>query len=68
MHVKRELPTDTQVEFLLWNYRLPNQEELDALKDKLNYYMTLNPRVYNHFEEYATDNVHPMTALRTSVS
>ena len=30
--------------------------------------MTLNPRVYKHFEEYATDNVHPMTALRTSVS
>ena len=30
--------------------------------------MTLNPRVYNHFKEYATSNVHPMTALRTSVS
>ncbi len=30
--------------------------------------MTLNPRVYNHFKEYATGNVHPMTALRTSVS
>lgn len=30
--------------------------------------MTLNPRVYTHFEEYVTDHVHPMTALRTSLS
>ena len=30
--------------------------------------MTLNERVYKHFEEYVTDDVHPMTALRTSVS
>ena len=30
--------------------------------------MTLNTRVYKHFEEYVTDHVHPMTALRTSVS
>ena len=49
------------------NYRLPTEEVAD-LKKKLNYYMTLNPRVYKHFEEYVTDNVHPMTALRTSVS
>ena len=54
--------------FLLWNYRLPTQDELDALREKFYHYMTLNPRVYKHFEEYATDNVHPMTALRTSVS
>ena len=54
--------------FLLWNYRLPTQEELEELKEKLKQYMTLNPRVYKHFEEYATDDVHPMTALRTSVS
>ena len=48
--------------FLLWNYRLPTQEELEELKEKLKQYMTLNPRVYKHFEEYATDDVHPMTA------
>ncbi|WP_053037841.1 citrate synthase [Staphylococcus haemolyticus] len=57
-----------EVVFLLWNYRLPTQDELDALREKFYHYMTLNPRVYKHFEEYATDNVHPMTALRTSVS
>ena len=47
---------------------MPTQDELDALREKFYHYMTLNPRVYKHFEEYATDNVHPMTALRTSVS
>lgn len=57
-----------EIIFLLWHYRLPNKEELNELKEKLFNYMTLNPRVYSHFEEYATDNVHPMTALRTSVS
>lgn len=44
-----------EVIFLLWNYRLPNEEELAHLKGKLNQYMTLNPRVYTHFEEYVTD-------------
>lgn len=43
-----------EVIFLLWNYRLPNEEELAHLKGKLNQYMTLNPRVYTHFEEYVT--------------
>ena len=57
-----------EIIFLLWNYRLPNKEELQELKSKLYEYMTLNPRVYKHFEEYVTDKVHPMTALRTSVS
>ena len=47
---------------------MPNKEELQELKSKLYEYMTLNPRVYKHFEEYVTDKVHPMAALRTSVS
>lgn len=57
-----------EIIFLLWNYRLPTKDELQELKSKLYEYMTLNPRVYKHFEEYLTDKVHPMTALRTSVS
>lgn len=57
-----------EIIFLLWNYRLPTKDELQELKSKLYEYMTLNPRVYKHFEEYVTDKVHPMTALRTSVS
>lgn len=57
-----------EVMFLLWNYRLPNEQELKELQEKLYGYMTLNPRMYSHFEEYTTDKVHPMTALRTSLS
>lgn len=57
-----------EVMFLLWNLRLPNKEELEDLKEKLLKYMTLNPRMYSHFEDYATDKVHPMTGLRTSLS
>ena len=57
-----------EIIFLVWNYRLPTKDELQELKSKLYEYMTLNPRVYKHFEEYVTDKVHPMTALRTSVS
>ena len=57
-----------EVIFLLWNYRLPTQDELNELQEKLYEYKKLDQRVYDHFEDYATDNVHPMTALRTSVS
>ena len=57
-----------EIVFLLWNYRLPTQEELDELKGKLYKYATLDDKVYEHFEDYATNHVHPMTALRTSVS
>ncbi|MDN8891404.1 citrate/2-methylcitrate synthase, partial [Staphylococcus aureus] len=57
-----------EVIFLLRNYRLPNEEELAHLKGKINQYMTLNPRVYTHLEEYVTDHLHPMTALRKSLS
>ncbi|SUM06165.1 citrate synthase [Staphylococcus carnosus] len=57
-----------EIIFLLWNYRLPTQEELDELKSKLYEYGTLDDKVYEHFEDYATNHVHPMTALRTSVS
>ncbi|MBM6628332.1 citrate synthase [Mammaliicoccus vitulinus] len=57
-----------EVMFLLWNLRLPNKTELEELNKKLFDYMTLNPRMYSHFEDYATDKIHPMTGLRTSLS
>ncbi|PTJ88413.1 citrate/2-methylcitrate synthase, partial [Mammaliicoccus sciuri] len=56
------------VVFLLWNYRLPTKDELNKLQEKLYEYAKLDQKVYEHFEDYATDDVHPMTALRTSVS
>ncbi len=57
-----------EVIFLLWHFRLPNEQELQELKDQLFENMVLNPRMYSHFEDYATDQIHPMTGLRTSLS
>ncbi len=57
-----------EVIFLLWNFRLPNKEELEDLKSQLIEYMNLHPRMYSHFEDYTADAVHPMTGLRTSLS
>lgn len=57
-----------EVVFLLWNDRLPNQTELDDFQAKLYDHMTLNPRMYSHFEEYASDKIHPMAGLRTALS
>lgn len=57
-----------EVIYLLWHNKLPNKEELQDLKDQLFENMTLNPRMYKHFEDYATDKIHPMTGLRTSLS
>ena len=57
-----------EVVFLLWNFRLPNAEELADFRKQLFENMTLHPRMYSHFEDYAADHVHPMTGLRTSLS
>ncbi|WP_414046106.1 citrate synthase [Macrococcus equi] len=57
-----------EVVFLLWNFRLPNAEELKQFRKELFENMTLHPRMYSHFEDYAADHVHPMTGLRTSLS
>ena len=57
-----------EVIFLLWNFRLPNQDELTDLQQQLTEHMSLNPRMYSHFEDYATDKIHPMAGLRTSLS
>lgn len=57
-----------EVVYLLWNDKLPNQQELDDFTEKLFDAMTLDDRIYNHFENYPIDKVHPMTALRTALS
>lgn len=57
-----------EVVYLLWNDKLPNQEELDEFSEKLFDLMTLDDRIYDHFKNYPIDKVHPMTALRTALS
>lgn len=57
-----------EVVYLLWNDKLPNQQELDAFTDELFNLMTLDDNIHKHFELYPVDKVHPMSALRTGVS
>src|SRR5690606_24963231 len=57
-----------EVVFLLWNKKLPNQQELDQLKSELAKNMEVPEAIYDHLKSYDLSKVHPMAALRTAVS
>ncbi|MGX4669888.1 citrate synthase [Cerasibacillus sp. JNUCC 74] len=57
-----------EVIYLLWNQKLPNQAELDGLKQELAANMELPDGIVKHFRSYDLSTVHPMAALRTAVS
>jgi citrate synthase len=57
-----------EVVFLLWNKKLPNQKELDAIKKELAENMEVPNEIYAHLKSYDMSKVHPMAALRTAVS
>ncbi|WP_085991713.1 citrate synthase [Oceanobacillus senegalensis] len=57
-----------EVVFLLWNKRLPNQSELDAIQKDLVDNMEVPEAIYDHLKSYDLTKVHPMAALRTAVS
>ncbi|RFA35001.1 citrate synthase [Virgibacillus dokdonensis] len=57
-----------EVIFLLWNQRLPKQDELDELKKELASNMVVPEAIIKHLHSYDLSTVHPMTALRTAVS
>jgi len=57
-----------EVIYLLWHQRLPKADELAELKQQLADNMAVPQEVLNHFKTYPIDKVHPMTALRTTVS
>ncbi|MEL7834926.1 citrate synthase [Fodinibius sp. Rm-B-1B1-1] len=56
-----------EVCFLLWNDRLPNQEELDELNTKLQNKRELPEPVLNYLQN-TSKNAEPMAVLRTAVS
>lgn len=56
-----------EVCFLLWNDRLPNQEELDELTQKLQQSRSLPEPVLNYIRD-TSDTAEPMAVLRTAVS
>ncbi|MEH7122773.1 citrate synthase [Bacillus sp. JJ1532] len=57
-----------EVIYLLWHRKLPNQSQLEDLKNQLAENMELPKEVLEHFKMYPIDQVHPMAALRTAVS
>ncbi|WNS74562.1 citrate synthase [Bacillus sp. DTU_2020_1000418_1_SI_GHA_SEK_038] len=57
-----------EVIYLLWHRKLPNQSQLEELKNQLADNMELTKEVLEHFKMYPIDKVHPMAALRTAVS
>lgn len=57
-----------EVVYLLWNKKLPNQEELEAFKRELISNMDIPDEVIDHLKSYDLSTVHPMAALRTAVS
>lgn len=57
-----------EVVFLLWNLRLPNKLELDAFKKELAENMEVPEAVIDQLRSYDLTKVHPMAALRTSIS
>ena len=57
-----------EVVYLLWHKRLPNATELAELKQQLADHMAVPQEVLNFFKTFPINDVHPMTALRTTVS
>lgn len=57
-----------EVIFLLWNGRLPKEEELKQLTEELANYAEVPQGVIDQMKMYPIDQVHPMAALRTAIS
>lgn len=57
-----------EVVYLLWNLKLPTIAELDAFKKELNENMEVPEAVLEQLRSYDLTKVHPMAALRTSIS
>ncbi|MBM7554987.1 citrate synthase [Thalassobacillus pellis] len=57
-----------EVIYLLWNQKLPNEEELKNFKEDLVSNMEIPNEIIEHLKSYDLSTVHPMAALRTVVS
>jgi citrate synthase len=56
-----------EVTFLLWNYRLPNRQELEELNSQLAAERKLHPELLDLIRRFPKD-ADPMAVLRTAVS
>lgn len=57
-----------EVVYLLWNLKLPTKNELESFKKELANNMDVPDAVMDQMRSYDLSNVHPMAALRTSIS
>ena len=62
-----EHATFEEVIYLLWFGKLPNQEELSDLKEKLSTYSAIPSSIIDHMKLYPSD-ANTMAVLRTAVS
>lgn len=60
--------TFEEVIYLLWNGRLPKQDELDQLTKELAENAEVPQEILEYMKAYPNGKVHPMAALRTAVS
>lgn len=57
-----------EVVYLLWNGELPTKEELESFSKALAEQAAVPDEIFEQMKAYPIDSVHPMAALRTSVS
>lgn len=57
-----------EVIYLLWHLELPNQAQLEELKQQLIENMEIPQEIIESFKTYPITKVHPMAALRSAVS
>lgn len=63
-----ENSTFEETVFLLWNDRLPKENELKEFRTQLSKEMTLSSEMVKVLSQFPTKDVHPMAWLRTAVS
>ncbi|PSL44073.1 citrate synthase [Salsuginibacillus halophilus] len=57
-----------EVIYLLWNGRLPKEDELKTFTRDIAENMEVPQPIFDYMKNYDIENVHPMAALRTAVS
>ncbi|MCR6111622.1 citrate synthase [Bacillus sp. A301a_S52] len=57
-----------EVIYLLWNHKLPNEQELISFKTELSSAAVVPEAVIEQLRTFPVDKVHPMAVLRTAVS
>ncbi|MBC6975474.1 citrate synthase [Bacillus sp. Xin] len=63
-----ENATFEEVVYLLWHRKLPNEEELNELKETLSGYSKVPSEILTYLKQVDLKIAHPMSVLRTAIS